>query len=81
MFERKYKIEGGQLVKKDTGVPILDDEPVFIFRAQDRKALPALMSYCAILDTLEQRQAVMECINDFRQFQAKCPDRMKEPNP
>ena len=86
MFERKYKISmeepnKGKLVKKDTSMPIPDDEPLFILRAQDRKALPALLAYSFILDNLEQKMAVAECVNDFRLFQEKNPERMKEPDP
>lgn len=81
MFERKYKIEDNRIVKKSDGKPILDDEPVFIFRAQDRKAIAALMAYCSVLDSLDQRAAVMNCIEDFRRFQELNPERMKEPTP
>ena len=81
MRERKYKIEEGRLVKKSDGVPIPDDEPCFILRAKDRKALATLLAYCMILDTLDQREAVMKCVDDFRQFQVDHPEEMHEPNP
>jgi hypothetical protein len=80
MNERKYMIQDNRLVKKIGEVPIPDDEPLFILRAQDRKALPALTAYCSILDTLEHRAEVTKSINDFREFQEKNPERMKEPD-
>lgn len=81
MHERKYTInDNRQLVKRENQVPIPNDEPLFILRAQDRKALPALSHYLAILDTLEHKAEVMKSINDFREFQEMNPERMKEPD-
>ena len=37
--ESKYRIEGDSLVNKKTGIPIPDEEPVFVFRAKDKRAL------------------------------------------
>jgi len=81
MFEFKYKIKNNQLVKRIGEKPIPDDEPVFVFRAKDRKALGALMSYNAVLDTLEQKEAVTKAINAFREFQENNPEKMAEPTP
>lgn len=79
MFERKYGIENNHLINKRTGNPVPDDEPLFIFRAQDQKALCALTAYCAVVDDLEQRQSVAASIEDFRVFQMRNPERIKEP--
>lgn len=81
MLERKYTIKDNQLVKRVTEVPVPEDVPCFIFLATDRKALAALVAYCQVLDTLEMRAAVMKCVNDFREFLEKHPDRVKEPTP
>lgn len=81
IFERKYKIAGNQLVKKSNEQPIPEDEPLFIFRAKDRKALAALVAYNMILDNLDQKEAVMKSINDFRNFQEGHPELMSEPRP
>jgi len=81
MHERKYKIKDGKLVKRDTEVPIPEDEPLFIFRAKDRKALAALVAYNIICDKIEQRESVSKSINDFREFQEKHPEVMAEPTP
>ena len=81
MHERKYKIMNGQIVKKSNEVPIPDSEPLFVFRAKDRKALPALVAYNMILDNLDQKAEVNKSINDFRRFQEDHPERMGEPSP
>jgi hypothetical protein len=81
MFERKYTISENRLCKKSNLVPVPDDEPCFILRAQDRKASAVILAYCMTLDSLDQREAVMKCVEDFRRFQEKNPDRMKEPEP
>lgn len=81
MHERKYKIMDGKIVKKDTEVPIPGGEPVFIFRAKDRKALPALVAYNMILDNLDQKAEVTKSVNDFRRFQEDYPEKMGEPTP
>lgn len=81
MHERKYKIMDGRIVKRSNEVPIPDSEPLFIFRAKDRKALPALLAYNMILDNLDQKAEVTKSINDFRQFQEDHPERMGEPRP
>lgn len=81
MYERKYAIKDGQLVKRSNEVPVPGDEPVFIFRAKDRKALAALVAYHSILDNLDQKAEVYKSINDFRAFQEMYPEKMGEPTP
>ena len=81
MHERKYDIKNNELVKRSNQVPVPNDEPVFIFRAKDRKALPILVAYNMILDNLDQKAEVTKSVNDFRAFQEKYPERMGEPTP
>jgi len=81
MHERKYEIKDNRIVKRSNQVPIPDEEPLFIFRAKDRKALAALLAYSMILDDLAQKEAVMKSVNDFREFQEQNPDKMAEPSP
>jgi len=81
MHERKYQIKDGKLVKRSNQVPIPDHEPLFIFRAKDRKALAALVAYHMILDSLDQKEEVFKSINDFRAFQEQNPEKMGEPRP
>lgn len=77
----KYGInDDGQICNMVTGVPIPDDEPVFMFRAQDVFS-PIILSlyhqYCA---TDEHKTAVWNRIEDFKRFQADNPDRVKTPD-
>jgi len=71
----------GKIVKRDGEKPIPDDEPLFIFRAKDRKALAVLVAYNMILDNLNQKEEVTKSVNDFRRFQEEHPERMAEPSP
>ncbi len=80
MNSKKYIIENNQIINRQTNQPIPEDEPVFIFRAHDRKALVALSYYTAILDDLNHIAAVIEVVESFRGFQAAHPDRIKEPD-
>ena len=80
MLERKYAIENGRLVKRSTGVPIPDDEPLFILRAKDSNALPTLMAYIAICFDLNHRELVMKSVLDFKEFSIKHPELMAEPD-
>ena len=81
MLERKYAIEGtGRLVKKSNGMPIPDEEPVFILRAKDINALPTLMAYVFLCQNLSHREQVMKSVGDFKDFQLKFSDRMIEPD-
>lgn len=81
MHERKYKIQDGQLVKRIGEKPVPDNEPLFILRAKDRKALATLVAYNMILDNLDQKAEITKSINDFRRFQEEYPEKMAEPSP
>jgi len=80
MIERKYKIENNMLVRRSDGVPVPDDEPVFIFRAQDIKALPILLNYRIICRDINHIAGIVKAIQDFTRFRDKNPERMKEPD-
>jgi len=80
MIERKYKIENDRLVRRDNGVPIPDDEPLFILRAQDVKALPILIAYKIICRDINHVAGIVKAINDFTNFRDNHPERMKEPD-
>jgi len=80
MHERKYKIENNRLVRRHDGVPLPEDEPLFILRAQDKNALPVLLAYHIICENIEHQANVTKSIRDFQEFIRKHPDRMKEPD-
>jgi hypothetical protein len=77
--DRKFKFENGQFVNRVSGEPIPDDEPVIIFRARDRKALPILHLYLSLCDDEHHRQAIQDRIYEFGAFQRAHPERVKEP--
>ncbi len=81
MHERKYMIKDNRLVKRSNQVPIPENEPLFIFRAKDLKALPVLVAYSMIVDSLDQKESIQRSVEDFRRFMAENPDKIGEPKP
>lgn len=61
----------------------LDEEPVILFRARDRLALPVLLAYreMCVADgcTGYQMQLIDERIAEFQRFTVEYADRMKQP--
>ncbi len=81
MHERKYTInEDGKLVRRVDGVPVPNDEPLVILRAQDKYALPLLLAYHILCQNLTHKANIIRSIQDFQEFQEKHPERMKEPD-
>jgi len=80
VIERKYKIENNRLVRRSDGVPVPDDEPLFILRAQDIKALPIILAYKIICRDITHIAGIVKSIEDFTRFRDSHPDRMKEPD-
>jgi hypothetical protein len=80
--EPKYTTSSktGRLVNRDTGKPIPDDEPVMVFRAQDKRAVPALWGYFDSCTDLAHRDVIRARISDFEKFAKEHLDRMKEPD-
>jgi len=78
--ERKYDIENNRLVKRDGKIPLPEDEPLFVLRAQDKYALVVLGAYYALTQSLPHKEAVLKVIKDFQDFERKHPDRMKYPD-
>jgi len=79
--ELKYKIEGDSLVNRITGEVVPDDEPVFVLRSKDRKALASLICYMVVLELgSEHRAGVQGAVDAFQRFSAEYPERMKEPD-
>lgn len=77
--DRKFKFENGQFVNRVSGEPILDDEPVILFRARDRHALAVLAFYYGLVEDEHHQEAIMDRIKEFRAYRKANPDRLKEP--
>lgn len=76
----KYDIEDGRLINAATGEPIPEDEPIFILRAKDRKALDTLAHYFRQCRNANHILAVSKRILHFVGFSKQYPERMKEPD-
>lgn len=78
--ESKYDVRDGQIVNRHTGVPIPSDEPIFILRAKDQRAVTALTAYYAAVTDPEHAKAVAARIEAFRAFAIAYEERMREPD-
>lgn len=76
--EPKYGIRSGRIVSRESGAPIPDDEPVFIFRAKDRLAVRILTAYFSAIENSEHARAVAARLEDFKRFSREHPERMKD---
>jgi hypothetical protein len=70
----------GRIVNRSSGDPIPDDEPVMIFRAQDRHARLAIAAYLSLVNNPDHAAVVKSRLLDFDAFALAHPDRMKEPD-
>lgn len=80
--ERKYEVEpnNARLVKRDNGVAIPEDEPLFILRAKDVNAVDAISFYCGLCKDLNHRAAVMKAVEDFKIYADAHPNKMDSPD-
>lgn len=78
--EPKYDIRNRRIINRATGEVIPNDEPIFILRAKDRKALHVLREYLDVITKPAHFEAVVSRIRDFMAFRHAHPDRMKEPD-
>ena len=70
----------GRLVNIATGIPIPDDEPVFVLRAKDDLAVQTLEYYQEFTETDPFASEVDKCLKAFQEWQAANPDKVKEPD-
>lgn len=66
--ERKYCILDGKIVNRATKVAIPDDEPIFIFRGKDAKAVCALVAYKEACTDPTHQLVIQNRIEDFRAY-------------
>jgi hypothetical protein len=82
-LDGKFSHDGTCIVNTVSGEAIPADEPIFILRGRDTRALAALVSYkydCVVtgcnqlhLDGIEQ------AVRKFKWFKEQSPERMKQP--
>jgi hypothetical protein len=70
----------GKLMNRSTGRNIPDDEPVMVFRAQDRNAVVAMRAYYMTCSDADHKAVIKSRIADFERFALEHPERMKEPD-
>ena len=68
--ERKYCILDGKIVNRATKVAIPDNEPIFIFRGKDAKALTALIAYKEACTDPVHQAVIQGRIEEFQAFTA-----------
>ena len=82
MVGRKFYIENGNVFKTN-GEPVPPEEPIFILRGRDNRALPLLKTYhemCRLAGcNIWQLEGIAKMIDEFRSFSQDHSDRMKEP--
>lgn len=66
--ERKYCILEGKIVNRATKVAIPDNEPIFIFRGKDAKAVVALLAYKESCTDALHRRVIQDRVEDFQAF-------------
>lgn len=71
----EYDTRGGKLVSRATGEAIPADEPIFVLRGSDRKALSALIVYFTSHEPGDSRP-IAERIEAFKAFAREHPERM-----
>lgn len=76
----KYGIQDSRLVNMTTGEPIPHEEPIFIFRAKDRKMLHALSAYLIVCDDTDHVEAIEQRMVAIEAWQARNPAKLKEPD-
>lgn len=74
--ERKYEIRSA--VSRRTNMPIPEDEPVFLFRAEDLYAVAVLKAYHGMCLQAEHKEAIRQRIHDFDLWRRVNPP--KEPS-
>lgn len=76
----KYEAWNGRIINRKTRKQIPDDEPVFILRAKDWRAINALRTYMMSCENEEHKAAVSQRMHDFNKFRREHSEEMKEPD-
>lgn len=81
MNNRVFEIIHDTLVlRRDVVETVPSDEPVFVLRSRDCKALATIRAYQSNFSpTSEHWKIIQAVINDFTKFRNENPDKMGEP--
>lgn len=82
-IDGKFRIVGGEIVKTSSGEVLPHDEPLWLVRARDYLALPAIEYYTEMSRADGCTDFHIECLRTlseaFRGFAVAHPDRVKQP--
>jgi len=78
--EPKYQTKGDQIINRQSGDAIPEDEPIFILRARDRHAAGLLRLYATLCQDPVHQDAVFVRALQFHNWALSHPDRVREPN-
>jgi hypothetical protein len=82
-IDTKFAVMGDEIIKTTNGEVLPLEEPLFLMRARDWLAIPALRKYreLAVADGCNDYllEGIDENIRKFTEFQTKYPERMKQP--
>ena len=76
--ENKYEMPFAK--NKQTATEIPNDEPVFLFRARDNKAMSAIRFYSTLIDNAEHKAAVEYVLSKFDVWRYENKNLTKEPD-
>jgi len=76
----KYVIIENKLCNSSTHKPIPEDEPIFIFRAQDNRAGKYIHEYAQDCENDHHTHVVEKRAFEFQRFKHNHPERIKEPD-
>lgn len=80
MNNEVFEILSDCLVSKTKGETVPEDEPVFVLRARDSKALSTIRCYQSLFTpTSHDWKTVQAVLDDFSEFRQKFPEEMSEP--
>ncbi len=76
-----FEIVDNRLISTRNGVIVPNDEPIFILRARDSKALSVIRVYQSIFSpTTKNWKLAQKIFDDFDDFRNRFPRKIMEPN-
>ena len=80
MNNEAFETVDGWLFSTRTNESVPEDEPVFILRGRDLKALSTIRSYQSTFSPMHEHwKATQKVLNDFGEFREQNPEKMSEP--
>ncbi len=75
-----FEIIENRLVSKTHDEAVPENEPIFVLRARDSKALGTIRCYQSLFTpTSRNWKIIQKILEDFSEFRQKFPEEMKKP--